>query len=138
MLPLAWFVLLWQDQATGDYLSRVGHKISRNVEVRFLNASDVHPSPENHFPSRPARSGADRPDGLHLRAGGLGSCHAGRGLLCAGPARLGAVHERAARSTRCRPTTILTAISRSTSRLPALSRIATVRSSAQRAAAPAS
>jgi beta-barrel assembly-enhancing protease len=41
MLPLAWFVLLWQDQATVDYLSRVGHKISRSAEVRFVNDTDV-------------------------------------------------------------------------------------------------
>ena len=41
MLPLAWFVLLLQDQATGDYLSRVGHKVSRSAEVRFVIDADV-------------------------------------------------------------------------------------------------
>jgi predicted Zn-dependent protease len=41
MLPLAWFVLLLQDQATADYLSRVGHKVSRSAEVRFVNDADV-------------------------------------------------------------------------------------------------
>src|SRR5580692_6295766 len=41
MLPLAWFVLLLQDQATVEYLSRVGHKVSRSAEVRFVNDADV-------------------------------------------------------------------------------------------------
>ena len=41
MLPLASFVLLFQDQATEDYLSRVGHKVSRSAEVRFVNDADV-------------------------------------------------------------------------------------------------
>jgi predicted Zn-dependent protease len=41
MLPLAWFVLLFQDRATEDYLSRVGHKVSRSAEVRFVNDADV-------------------------------------------------------------------------------------------------
>ena len=41
MLPLAWFVLLLQDQATVDYLSRIGHKVSRGAEVRFVNDADI-------------------------------------------------------------------------------------------------
>ncbi len=41
MLPLAWFVLYLQDHATGDYLNRIGHKVSRSVEVRFVNDADV-------------------------------------------------------------------------------------------------
>jgi predicted Zn-dependent protease len=41
MLPLAWFVLLFQGQATADYLDRIAHKISRSAEVRFVNDADV-------------------------------------------------------------------------------------------------
>jgi predicted Zn-dependent protease len=41
MLPLAWFVLLLQDRATADYLNRIGHKVSKSAEVRFVNDPDV-------------------------------------------------------------------------------------------------
>jgi predicted Zn-dependent protease len=45
MLPLAWFVLLSQDPATGNYINRIARKLSPAAAVRFVNDPDVRATP---------------------------------------------------------------------------------------------
>jgi predicted Zn-dependent protease len=41
MLLLAWFVLLFQNQPPGDYVSRICHKLSPTAEVRFAETPEI-------------------------------------------------------------------------------------------------
>ena len=48
MLPLAWFVLLSQDPATGNYINRIARKLSPAAAVRFVK----RPGRPRHTPPR--------------------------------------------------------------------------------------